>query len=89
MQIPLDGPEAIITLETPDGEAVEVQTIRLWDPGFVAQIRPVGRETEELVERLLPGEQVAVDGPLRLVNGANVTIRPATPESTAAAPPRG
>jgi multidrug efflux system membrane fusion protein len=37
------------------------------------------------------GEQVVVDGQLRLVNGANVTIRPATPEpsSTATAPPRG
>ncbi len=37
------------------------------------------------------GEQVVVDGQLRLVNGANVVIRPSTPEpsSTAAAPPRG
>jgi membrane fusion protein, multidrug efflux system len=37
------------------------------------------------------GEQVVVDGQLRLVNGANVGIRPATPESpsTATAPPRG
>jgi multidrug efflux system membrane fusion protein len=37
------------------------------------------------------GEQVVTDGQLRLVNGANVGIRPATPEtpSTAAAPPRG
>ena len=36
------------------------------------------------------GEQVVVDGQLRLVNGANVTIRPG-PEApnTAAAPPRG
>jgi membrane fusion protein, multidrug efflux system len=33
---------------------------------------------------------VAVDGQLRLVNGANVTVRPATPESPAvSAPPRG
>ena len=39
---------------------------------------------------LQPGEQVVVDGQLRLVNGANVTIRPATPDSsTASAPPRG
>jgi multidrug efflux system membrane fusion protein len=32
-----------------------------------------------------------VDGQLRLVNGANVAIKPATsePSSTAAAPPRG
>ena len=37
------------------------------------------------------GEQVVTDGQLRLVNGANVTIRPAAPEtpSTATAPPRG
>lgn len=37
------------------------------------------------------GEQVVTDGQLRLVNGANVGIRPATPEApaTAAAPPRG
>ncbi len=37
------------------------------------------------------GEQVVTDGQLRLVNGANVGIRPATPETpaTAAAPPRG
>ena len=37
------------------------------------------------------GEQVVVDGQLRLVNGANVGIRPATPEppATATAPPRG
>ena len=59
-QIPLDGPEAVVTLETPDGEAVEVQTIRLWDPEFVVQVRPVGRQTEEAVERLLPGEQVLI-----------------------------
>ena len=37
------------------------------------------------------GEQVVVDGQLRLVNGANVALKPATPEqpSTASAPPRG
>ena len=37
------------------------------------------------------GEQVVVDGQLRLVNGANVGIRPATSDqpSTATAPPRG
>jgi len=37
------------------------------------------------------GEQVVVDGQLRLVNGANVAVRPPTaePPSTAAAPPRG
>jgi hypothetical protein len=59
-QIPLDGPEAVVTLETPDGEVVEVQAIQLWDPEVVAQVRPVGRETEEAVERLLPGEQALI-----------------------------
>ena len=58
--ISLDGPEAIVTLETPDGEVVEVQTIGLWNQEFVAQVRPVGREAEETVERLLPGEQVLI-----------------------------
>jgi multidrug efflux system membrane fusion protein len=39
---------------------------------------------------LQAGEQVVVDGHLRLVNGANVTVRPATPApSTATASPRG
>jgi hypothetical protein len=59
-QIPPDGPEAVVTLETPDGEVVEVQAVRLWDPEVVAQVRPVGREAEEPVERLLPGEQVLI-----------------------------
>jgi hypothetical protein len=59
-QIPLDGPDSVVTLETSDGEAVEVQTIRLWNPEVVAQVRPVGREAEEAVERLLPGEQVLI-----------------------------
>lgn len=38
-----------------------------------------------------PGEQVVVDGQLRLVNGASVTIRPAAgePPNAANAPPRG
>jgi hypothetical protein len=59
-QIPPDGPEAVVTLETPDGEVVEVQAVRLWDPEVVAQVRPVGREAEEAVERLLSGEQVLI-----------------------------
>jgi hypothetical protein len=59
-QIPLDGPEVVVTLETPEGQAVEVQPIPLWDPVSVVQVRPVGRETEEAVERLLPGEQVLI-----------------------------
>jgi hypothetical protein len=69
-RIPLDGPEAVVTLETPDGEAVEVQTIPLWNPDVVAQVRPVGRATEEAVERLLPGEQV-------LITSTNAVVAPA------------
>ena len=40
---------------------------------------------------LLISRQVVVDGQLRLVNGANVGLKPATSEqpSTATAPPRG
>jgi hypothetical protein len=69
-QIPPDCPEAVVTLETPDGEIVEVQTIRLWDPDVVAQVRPVGRETEETVERLLPGEQVLITSTEAIVTPA-------------------
>jgi hypothetical protein len=74
-QIPLENPEAVVTLETPDGEAVEVQTIRLWDPNVVAQVRPVGRETEEAVERLLPGEQVLITSTEAVVTPAPVVWR--------------
>jgi len=63
----------------------------------VAELRQVVIKRTQSGESVIgkglePGEQVVVDGQLRLVNGANVTIRPATPEtpaSTAAAPPRG
>ena len=63
----------------------------------VAELRQVAIKRTQGGESVIgkgleQGEQVVVDGQLRLVNGANVTIRPATPEtppSTAAAPPRG
>lgn len=61
----------------------------------VAELRPVEIKRTQNGESVIgkglqPGEQVVVDGHLRLVNGANVSIRPATPDSsTAAAPPRG
>jgi hypothetical protein len=74
-QIRPDGPEAVVTLETPDGEVVEVQTIRLWDPEVVAQVRPVGRETEEAVERLLPGEQVLITSTEAVVTPAPAVWR--------------
>jgi multidrug efflux system membrane fusion protein len=63
----------------------------------VAELRQVAIKRTQGGESVIgkgleQGEQVVVDGQLRLVNGANVTVRPATPEtppSTAAAPPRG
>jgi hypothetical protein len=74
-QILLNGPEAIVTLETPDAEVVEVQTIRLWDSEFVAQVRPVGRESEAAVERLLPGEQVLITSTAAVVTPASSAWR--------------
>jgi multidrug efflux system membrane fusion protein len=39
---------------------------------------------------VVAGEQIVVDGQLRLVNGAPVTVRPAAPPPAATgAPPRG
>lgn len=73
VQIPLDDPEAVVTLETPDGQAVEVQTIRLWDPEIVAQVRPVGREIEESAEYLLSGEQVLITSTEAIVKPAPST----------------
>jgi hypothetical protein len=73
--IPLDRPEAVVTLESPDGEAVEVQTIRLWDPEVVAQVRPLGRVTEDAVERLLPGEQVLITSTEAVVTPAPAAWR--------------
>ena len=52
-----------------------MQTIRLWDPNVVAQVRPVGRETEEAVERLLPGEQVLITSTEAVVTPAPVVWR--------------
>ncbi len=64
----------MVTLETSDGEAVEVQTIRLWDPEVVAQVRPVGREIEEAVERMLPGEQVLITSTEAVVTPASLGV---------------
>ena len=64
--------------------------------GGVAELRNVEVKRTQNGESVIGkglsgGEQVVVDGQLRLVNGANVAIRPATPEpaTTATAPPRG
>lgn len=72
VQLPADGPEVVVTLETPDGEAVEVQTIRLWDPSLIVQVRPVGQAAEESSERLLHGEQV-------LITSTEAVVTPAPP----------
>lgn len=55
----------------------------------VAELRPVvvkrTQNGESVIGKgLADGEQVAVDGQLRLVNGANVAVRPPTPSPTAA-----
>jgi multidrug efflux system membrane fusion protein len=60
----------------------------------VAELRQLVIKRTQLGESVVgkgldDGESVVVDGQLRLVNGANVTVRPAEPPATAAAPPRG
>jgi multidrug efflux system membrane fusion protein len=95
--------EIILGIE-PEAISVPAPAIQLGPQGpylfvvkdGVADLRPVvikrTQNGESVIGKGLEGgEQVVVDGQLRLVNGANVTIRPATPEpsSTAAAPPRG
>jgi multidrug efflux system membrane fusion protein len=62
----------------------------------VAELRQVVVKRTQIGESVIgqglaDGESVVVDGQLRLVNGANVTTRPAgsEPAATAAAPPRG
>jgi multidrug efflux system membrane fusion protein len=95
--------EVILGIE-PEAIAVPAAAIQLGPQGpylfvvkdGVAELRNVvvkrTQNGESVIGKGLDGgEQVVVDGQLRLVNGANVAIRPATPEpaSTAAAPPRG
>lgn len=95
--------EIVLGIE-PDAIAVPAPAIQLGPQGpylfvvkdGVAELRNVvvkrTQNGESVIGKgLQAAEQVVVDGQLRLVNGANVTIRPATPEpsSTAAAPPRG
>jgi membrane fusion protein, multidrug efflux system len=93
--------EIILGVE-PEAIAVPAPAIQLGPQGpylfvikdGIAELRPIEVKRTQSGESVIgkglqPGEQVVVDGQLRLVNGANVTIRPATPESTAAAPPRG
>jgi hypothetical protein len=69
-QIPLDAPEAVVTLVSPEGETIELQTIALWNPEFIAQVRPVDREAQESLQQLLPGPQV-------LITPVEATVTPA------------
>lgn len=95
--------EIILGVE-PEAIAVPAPAIQLSPQGpylfvvkdGVAELRNVEikrtQDGESVIGKgLEAGEQVVVDGQLRLVDGANVTIRPGTPQpsSTAAAPPRG
>jgi multidrug efflux system membrane fusion protein len=95
--------EIVLGIE-PEAIAVPAPAIQLGPQGpylfvvkdGVAELRQVVIKRSQSGEAVIakgiePGEQVVVDGQLRLVNGANVTIRPAAPEtpSTATAPPRG
>ena len=95
--------ELILGIE-PDAIAVPAAAIQLGPQGpflfvvkdGVAELRNVVIKRTQNAESVIgkgleAGELVAVDGQLRLVNGANVAIKPASPEpaSTAAAPPRG
>lgn len=95
--------ELILGIE-PDAIAVPAPAIQLGPQGpylfvvkdGVAELRNVVIKRTQTGESVIgkgldAGELVVVDGQLRLVNGANVAIKPGTPEpsSTAAAPPRG
>jgi membrane fusion protein, multidrug efflux system len=95
--------EVILGVE-PEAIAVPAPAIQLGPQGpylfvvkdGIAELRNVvikrTQNGESVIGKGLDGgEQVVVDGQLRLVNGANVGLKPATSEqpSTAAAPPRG
>jgi membrane fusion protein, multidrug efflux system len=94
--------EIILGIE-PDAIAVPAPAIQLGPQGAylfvvkdgVADLRQVvvkrTQNGESVIgQGLADGESVVVDGQLRLVNGANVTVRPAmSGPSAATAPPRG
>jgi multidrug efflux system membrane fusion protein len=95
--------EVVLGIE-PEAIAVPAPAIQLGPQGpylfvvkdGVAELRNVvikrTQNGESVIGKGLDGgEQVVVDGQLRLVNGANVGLKPATSEqpSTATAPPRG
>ena len=93
--------EIILGVE-PDAIAVPAATVQLGPQGpylfvvkdGIAELRPVVVKRTQNGEAVIgkgleSGEQVVVDGQLRLVNGANVTVRPAPSGPAAPAPPRG
>lgn len=94
--------EVILGVE-PEAISVPAAAIQLGPQGpylfvvkdGVAELRQVvikrTQEGESVIgQGLADGESVVVDGQLRLINGANVVVRPAAADSsTAATPPRG
>lgn len=94
--------EVILGVE-PEAISVPAAAIQLGPQGpylfvvkdGVAELRQVvikrTQDGESVISQgLADGESVVVDGQLRLVNGANVVVRPAAADSsTAATPPRG
>ncbi len=94
--------EVILGIE-PEAIAVPAAAVQLGPQGpylFVvkdgaAELRPVVVKRTQGGESVIGkglegGEQIVVDGQLRLVNGANVNVRPATSgPATTTAPPRG
>ena len=84
--LPLAVPAAAVQLG-PQGPYVFVIK-----DGGVAELRPIDIKRTQNLEAVIgkglaAGEQVVVDGQLRLVNGAAVATRPAQGEAPSAAPP--
>ena len=62
--------------------------------GSIAEVRPISVSRTQIGETVVsgglkPGEQVVVDGQLRLVNGAAVAAKPAQNEAPKPPQPRG
>jgi len=94
--------EVVLGIE-PEAISVPASAVQLGSQGAfvfvikdgVAELRPVVvkrmQDGQAVIDKgVASGEQVAVDGQLRLVDGASVTIRPPTADPTRpSAPPRG
>jgi multidrug efflux system membrane fusion protein len=74
------GPQGAYVFVIKDGKAAELRNV---------EIRRTQGGESVIGSGLKPGEAVVVDGQLRLVNGAPVTVRPAQAEAPPAAPNRG